>query len=78
LEQAEADVCRELLADLLRDHAALGATDKQKREYESMQSGTIQVLPPRGDNPRPNLLHVCFHVLFVVNMALVTIVRFGK
>ncbi len=55
-----------------------GATEKQKREYESMQSGTIQVLPPRGDNPRPNLLHVCFHVLFVVNMALVTIVKIAR
>jgi hypothetical protein len=35
-----------------------------------MYAGTKQVLPPRGDHPRPNLLHICFHVLFVVNMCL--------
>jgi hypothetical protein len=29
-----------------------------------------QVLPPRGRNPRPNLLHFCFDVLFVINSCL--------
>ena len=48
-----------------------GASEEKKREYLTMYAGTRQVLPPRGDNPRPNLLHVCFHVLFVVNLVLV-------
>jgi len=39
-----------------------GTTEERKREYSKMYAGTRQVLPPRGDNPRPNLLHVCFHV----------------
>jgi hypothetical protein len=47
-----------------------GASEKQRVEYERMYAGTHQVLPARGDNPRPNLLHVCFHVLFVVNLVL--------
>jgi hypothetical protein len=52
-----------------------GAAEKKKREYLAMYAGTRQVLPPRGDNPRPNLLHICFHVLFVVNFALALVVR---
>lgn len=34
------------------------ATEERKRDYSIMYAGTRQVLPPRGDNPRPNLLHV--------------------
>ena len=48
----------------------LGTSESTKREYESMYAGTRQVLPARGDNPRPNLLHLCFHVLYVVNLGL--------
>jgi len=48
----------------------LGTSDATKREYAAMYAGTRQVLPARGDNPRPNLLHVCFHVLFIVNLGL--------
>ena len=53
-----------------------GANEQKKREYASMYAGTRQVLPARGDNPRPNLLHVCFHVLFLVNFMLVLSLRF--
>jgi hypothetical protein len=35
------------------------------------------VLPARGDNPRPNLLHLFFHVLFVVTLCLSLALRFG-
>jgi hypothetical protein len=54
-----------------------GTTEERKREYATMYAGTRQVLPPRGDNPRPNLLHLCFHILFVVNLLLVLAIRFG-
>ena len=47
-----------------------GTDDDQKRDYARMYAGTHQVLPERGDNPRPNLLHVIFHVLFVINLLL--------
>jgi hypothetical protein len=52
-----------------------GASEKQKREYSRMYGGTRHVLPPRGDNPRPNLLHICFHALFVINLLLVLAMR---
>jgi hypothetical protein len=55
-----------------------GATGKQKHEFSQMYAGTRQILPPRGDNPRPNLLHVCFHVLFVINLLLALALRFGN
>ena len=53
-----------------------GASEKQKREYGAMYAGTRHILPPRGDNPRPNLLHILFHVLFATNLALALMVRF--
>jgi hypothetical protein len=56
----------------------LGTTEERKRDYERMYAGTRQVLPPRGDNPRPNLLHVCFHALFAVNFFLALVLRFGS
>src|SRR5260370_954660 len=34
--------------------------------------------PPRGDNPRPSPLHLCFHALFVVTFVLVLVLRFGN
>jgi hypothetical protein len=52
-----------------------GSSEEQKRTYARMYEGTRHVLPPRGDNLRPNLLHVCFHVLFIVNLLLATTVR---
>jgi hypothetical protein len=54
----------------------LGTTEERKRDYSRMYAGTRHVLPARGDNPRPNLLHVCFHVLFVINFLLVRVLRF--
>lgn len=32
-----------------------GGSEAQRREYAQMYEGTKQVLPARGDNPRPNL-----------------------
>jgi hypothetical protein len=40
-----------------------------------MYAGTKHVLPARGDNPRPNLLHLYFHVLFVVTLGLAVVLR---
>ena len=54
-----------------------GTSDKTRREYSAMYEGTKSPLPPRGDNPRPNTLHIAFHVLFVANLALVLVLRFG-
>lgn len=54
-----------------------GAGEATRSEYARMYAGTHHVLPSRGDNPRPNLLHVCFHVLFLVNLALALLLRFG-
>ena len=48
----------------------LGTDDKTCREYAAMYAGTLHVLPARGDNPRPNLAHLCFHALFLVNFGL--------
>jgi hypothetical protein len=53
----------------------LGANEKTKRDHLRMYAGTRQVLRPRNDNPRPNLLHLCFHGLFVVNFCLAFAVR---
>jgi hypothetical protein len=52
-----------------------GANEEKKREYSRMYAGTRDVLPARGDNPRPNLLHICFHALFVINFLLVWTMR---
>jgi hypothetical protein len=53
-----------------------GGSERQRQEYRQMYAGTKQVLPARGENPRPNLLHVCFHVLFVATFALALVLRF--
>jgi hypothetical protein len=55
-----------------------GTTEEQKRDYAKMYAGTRQVLPARGDNPRPNLLHLCFHALFVITLALALALRFER
>jgi hypothetical protein len=54
-----------------------GADEKTKQLYLKMYAGTRHVLPPRGDNPRPNLLHLYFHALFIVNLVLATTLWFG-
>jgi hypothetical protein len=53
-----------------------GTTERKRSENSSMYAGTRHVLPERNGNPRPNLLHFCFHVLFAVNLALAVAVRF--
>ncbi len=53
----------------------LGAPEKQSRQYLTMYAGTRHILPPRGNNPRPNLFHVAIHILFVVNFCLALLVR---
>ena len=53
-----------------------GTDEKHAREYLSMYAGTRHVLPPRGDNPRPNLFHIGIHALFVVNFCLALAVYF--
>lgn len=47
-----------------------GTKEETKRLYAAMYAGTKQVLPARGDNPRPNLLHLFFHALFFLNLCL--------
>jgi hypothetical protein len=47
-----------------------GATAEQRQEYAQAYGRTHQILPPRGDNPRPNSFHVILHVLFLVNACL--------
>jgi hypothetical protein len=52
-----------------------GANEKLKDEYRRFYAGTRQVLPARGENPRPNLLHVIFHVLFVATLVLAVLLN---
>jgi hypothetical protein len=47
-----------------------GASEETKRTYTAMYEGTRQVFPARKDHPRPNLLHVCFHLLFIATFSL--------
>jgi hypothetical protein len=49
-----------------------GTDEKTTQMYLKMYAGTKQILPPHGDNPRPNLLHLYFHVLFLANLILAT------
>jgi hypothetical protein len=43
-----------------------------------MCAGTRQILPVRGGNPRPNLLHLSFHVLFGLNLGLTLVLWLRK
>lgn len=47
-----------------------GAEEQTRREYAAMYARTWQVLPRRGENPRPNALHLLFHGLFLTTLAL--------
>jgi hypothetical protein len=47
-----------------------GTDEKTKDLYAKMYAGTRQVLPAHGDNPRPNLLHLYFHGLFLSTLVL--------
>ncbi len=54
-----------------------GTNEKTCRLYAAMYAGTRHMLPARGDNPRPNLLHLFFHALFLFNLGLALWLRFG-
>jgi hypothetical protein len=54
-----------------------GTDEKTKALYAQMYAGTRQVLPARGDNPRPNLLHLYFHGLFLINLGLAVVLWIG-
>jgi hypothetical protein len=54
-----------------------GAPEKTKRMYATLYAGTIHVLPARGDNPRPNLLHLYFHTLFLTTFVLAVLLWAG-
>jgi hypothetical protein len=47
-----------------------GSSEKQKKEYQAMYAGTKYILPPRGDNPRPNVFHMGLHCLFLLTFCL--------
>jgi heme O synthase-like polyprenyltransferase len=53
----------------------LDAAERTRDEYSRMYAGTLHVLPPRNGNPRPNLLQIFFHVLFVANFCLALVIR---
>lgn len=53
-----------------------GTNDNQKNQYLKMYAGTRHILPPRGDNPCPNLFHVGIHALFLINFCLAVLLRF--
>jgi hypothetical protein len=54
-----------------------GTDEKTKSLYLQMYAGTHQVLPARGDNPRPNVLHLWFHAIFLATLALAILMRAG-
>ena len=54
-----------------------GGPEKEKAEYLQMYAGTRQILPQRGDNPRPNAFHMGIHALFLVNLGLALALRYG-
>jgi hypothetical protein len=53
-----------------------GASEETRRMYMDMYKGTRQVLPARGDNPRPNVFHLSLHVLFAATLLLSVVLRF--
>jgi hypothetical protein len=53
----------------------LGASEAKKVQYQRFYAGTRQILPVRGDNPRPNLLHVIFHGIFVATLSLALVIN---
>jgi hypothetical protein len=54
-----------------------GTSEQTRRMYTQMYEGTRQVLPARGDNPRPNVFHIVLHVLFITTLVLAIIFRFA-
>jgi hypothetical protein len=54
-----------------------GTDEKTKELYSKMYAGTWQVLPAHGDNPRPNVLHLCFHALALTTLILSVLLWLG-
>jgi hypothetical protein len=54
-----------------------GASEEKTREYAAMYAGTRFVFPSRGNNPRPNALHFCFHILFLTTFLLSAAILLG-
>lgn len=54
-----------------------GAAAEVNAKYALEYGRTLHILPARGSNPRPNLLHLVLHVLFVCNTILAIIVCFN-
>jgi len=52
-----------------------GTDEKTKHIYAVMYEGTKQVFPPRKDHPRPNLLHVYLHVLYITTFSISVALR---
>ena len=51
-----------------------GCSEAKIDEYQRLYAGTRQILPARGNNPRPNLLHVIFHLVFVATLSLALLI----
>jgi hypothetical protein len=56
----------------------LGASAQKKDHYRRFYAGTHQLLPARGDNPRPNLLHILFHGVFVATFCLAVLLNIHR
>jgi hypothetical protein len=54
-----------------------GTNQKTRDLYSKMYAGTLHVLPPRGDNPRPNVFHLLLHASGLVSLILAVVLRLG-
>jgi hypothetical protein len=54
-----------------------GTDEKTEKLYAETYAGTRNILPARGDNPRPNVLHLYFHGLFLITLVLATALKLG-
>jgi hypothetical protein len=54
-----------------------GATAEEKERFRAEYGRTLQLLPPRGDNPRPNAIHVFLHLIILINAALAVPIGFN-
>lgn len=54
-----------------------GTNQKTTELYSKMYAGTIHVLPPRGDHPRPNVFHLFVHALGLSTLILAMTLRLG-
>jgi hypothetical protein len=53
-----------------------GTNQETTRMYAEMYRGTRQALPARGDHPRPNVFHLCLHVLYATTLTLAIVIHF--